>query len=96
MSNAIVEAIELVFHSKLKLELIMYVTCALEKILVMRNYWARNSGVDMIFAIACYFYKCYIKEEQETRTVDNLDLMPNVGVKTIALVFLLEAKILFP
>ena len=68
MSNAIVEAIELVFHSKLKLELIMYVTCALEKISVMGNYWARNWGVAKIFAIVCYLYKRYIKEERETRT----------------------------
>lgn len=30
------------FSLKLKLELIMYVTCALEKILVMGNYWARK------------------------------------------------------
>jgi len=43
MSNAIVEAVnELVFHSVLKLELIMYVTCPLEKISVMGNYWARK------------------------------------------------------
>ena len=69
MSNAIVEAIELVFHSKLKLELIMYVTWALEKILVMRNYWARNWGVAKILAIACYFYKIMLHQ----RGVGNKD-----------------------